>query len=297
MMIRSIVALMLLGLLTQPAFSKHLKLAPFKNDLFAYPSVLERSFGDDYLRIDYDKARDIFERDEIPRRRAKRQYVNERVRWSRRVMRYRSPSGSHKMFAVGNHKGGAKVTVIYLYGQGGNRFQGVNDWTFGGNFNRLQNLMTRNQGLLLTPDYSNFGKAGTMDILSLMTDFRVKSPETIMIVACGSMGGAVCWQLLANPAAASQIDGMFFLGTRADTGFLKSSMLRKGARRIPLYFAHGSSDNVFSPKQQISFFRSLKKASPNYPARFIMFNNGVHGTPVRMVDWWRELNWMLQQHH
>ncbi len=293
---RLLLLLIFTMLLALPATSKHLKLAPFKNELFAYPTALERSAGGNYLLIDYDKARDIFARDEIPRRRAKRDYVNERVRWSRRVLKYNSPNGSQKMFAVGKYKGGAKVTIIYLYGRGGNRFQGVNDWTFGGNFNRLQNLMARNDGLLLTPDYTDFGKAGTEDILALMTEFRVKSPTTTMIVACGSMGGAVCWKLLGTKAASSQIDGMFFLGTNAEKAFLSSPLLKKKRRRIPLYFAHGSADTVFSPSAQKSFFETLRKTATDYPARFVMFNNGVHGTPVRMVDWRRELNWMLQLH-
>jgi len=279
-----------------PAGARHLKLAPFKNDLFAYPQILEKKFGSAYLRVDYDKQRDVYARDEIPRRRVKRNYVNQRVRWSRRIMRYASAGGSKKMFAVGRHKGGAKITVIYLYGQGGNRFQGVNDWTFGGNFNRLQNLMVRNDGLLLTPDYSGFDDAGAADILALMTEYRVKSPNTVMIVACGSMGGAVCWKLLANNGASAQIDGMFMLGTTINATLINALARRKTGRQIPLYFGHGSDDVVFDAGTQQKRFSSLKKQNPAYPARFVMFNSGVHGTPIRMVDWWRELNWMLAQH-
>ena len=50
--------------------------------------------------------------------------------------------------------GKAKAVVIYLHGRNGSRFQGTNDWMFGGNFNRIKNLMMRNGGVYLSPDFS-----------------------------------------------------------------------------------------------------------------------------------------------
>ena len=32
---------------------------------------------------------------------------------------------------------------------------------------------------------------------------------------------------------------------------------------------------------------------PGYPARFVRFETGTHGTPIRMTDWRETLNWML----
>ena len=55
---------------------------------------------------------------------------------------------------------GAKIIVAYLHGKGGNRKQGSNDYPFGGNFNRIRNLMVKNGGLYLTPDFSDFGDKG-----------------------------------------------------------------------------------------------------------------------------------------
>jgi hypothetical protein len=34
-------------------------------------------------------------------------------------------------------------------------------------------------------------------------------------------------------------------------------------------------------------------AKPDYPVRFVRFETGTHGTPIRMVDWRAVLNWML----
>lgn len=54
--------------------------------------------------------------------------------------------------AAGKQQGAAFI-VIYLHGRGGNRLQGINDFTFGGNFNRVKNLAALNGGLYLTPDF------------------------------------------------------------------------------------------------------------------------------------------------
>lgn len=43
---------------------------------------------------------------------------------------------------------GASFIVIYLHGRGGNRLQGMNDFTFGGNFNRVKNLAVLNDGFI-----------------------------------------------------------------------------------------------------------------------------------------------------
>ena len=44
------------------------------------------------------------------------------------------------------------------------------------------------------------------------------------------------------------------------------------------------------PDQQ-ALFEKLNKAK--YPARFTLFQNGNHGTPIRMIDWRKVLNWIL----
>ena len=286
----------LISLIALPVLAAQVKLAPYKDKLFAYPPVIDQDAAIDYISVAYDKQRDIYGRDKIPLRKAKRIYVTENLGWSRKVRKYKSPNGTFKYFTIGRSKGGAEVTVIYLYGQGGNRFQGVNDWTFGGNFNRLQVLMKNHKGVLVTPDYTDFEDRGTADITSLLLEFRRRSPNTVLIVACGSMGGGVCWRLAENPKTAAEIDGMFLLGSHWNFDFLKTPMANGKARPIPLYIGHGSWDPVFKPEKQLRFYRALRKQAPSYPSRFVMFDTGKHGTPIRMVDWRREINWMLSLH-
>lgn len=277
---------------TQPAAASFLK--PYKDELFRYPKVLESKLNGDFLKVDYIKARDIYERDKIPLRKAKQKYVNSKPRWSKGVRKFTAAGTKLKYSYVGAVNGGAKVVVLYLHGQGGNRFQGVNDWTFGGNFNRLQNLMVRNGGLLLAPDFTDFSDQGAREMADLIYFHRRKSPRAPLIVACGSMGGAVCWKLLKKPKVAGQISGMFLLGSLWDDTALKASALKNKAHKIPIYFGQGSWDVVFPWKRQKEMFDDIRKVSPHTPTRFVLFETGKHGTPIRMVDWRRELNWMLK---
>ena len=41
------------------------------------------------------------------------------------------------------------------------------------------------------------------------------------------------------------------------------------------------------------FFKKVKSAAPDYPIRFDLFVNGLHGTPMRLTDWRLVLNWMI----
>ena len=62
---------------------------------------------------------------------------------------------------------------------------------------------------------------------------------------------------------------------------------------MPVFFAQGSRDTVFPLARQEAFFRSILARSKAYPARFVRFESGTHGTPIRMTDWRETLNWML----
>ncbi|MEE9315474.1 MAG: alpha/beta hydrolase [Rhizobiaceae bacterium] len=283
-------ALLVFFVSLQLASADNYQLAPYKDKLFAYPATLEQSGS--YRLLDYNKQRDIIARDKIPLRKTHQQFVDEGVRWSRRVRSYKSPNGKFKYFSTGKKKG-ARVTVIWIHGLGGNRRQGVSDWTFGGNFNRLQNLMTKNKGILVSPDFTDFKDKGATDIKTLMTEYKRRSPEGSLILACGSMGGGICWRLAEDPTTAAMMNGMFILGSHWHDDFLKSSTIKKSGRTLPIYFGHGTKDVTFKAKVQRNFFNKIRKINPAYPARFIMFNKGVHGTPMRMVDWRTEINWML----
>lgn len=263
-------------------------LAPFKNDLFAYPRVLSVTDGGRHVIVDYRSEQDIHRRDEVPERRVKRSYIDLAPRRSQHELTVSTEVARVPHITVGR-KQNARFIIVYLYGQGGNRHQGMNDFTFGGNFNRIKNLAHRNGGLYLTPDFSDFGATGARQVSSLIAYYATSSPGARVYVACGSMGGAICWRLADDADIAPKLGGLLLLGSHWEEKFFSSRAFR---HLVPLFFGHGSDDTVFPVMQQERFFRSILQRAPDYPARFVRFNTGSHGTPIRMADWREVLNWM-----
>ncbi len=263
-------------------------LAPYKDELFAYPAILS-SEGETYRVVDYQEMRDINERDQVPERRVQGKYVSTGVRKAQQDLVLKLDAGDVRHFAVGKTEG-ASVIVLYLHGQGGSRKQGVDDFTFGGNFNRIKNLMAANGGLYLSPDFSDFGDKGVAEVAALIDHYAAQSPGARIVVACGSMGGQLCWGLARDAKAARKLGGLMLLGSLWDDSFLKSPAF---AANVPVFFGQGSRDPVFPADKQEAFFRSILAKNKSYPTRFVRFETGTHGTPIRMTDWRETLNWML----
>lgn len=284
--------LSLLLLAAFPASARSAALKPYKDDLFAYPALLSGKPGDRYLVVDYQEMRDINGRDQIPERRVKGAYVSTGVRKVQKDLALNTEAGTIRHFAVGRTED-ASLIVLYLHGQGGSRRQGVDDFTFGGNFNRIKNLMAQNGGLYLSPDFSDFGDKGAAEITALIGYYRARSPDAKIFVACGSMGGALCWKLAAGKGGeGAAVSGLLLLGSLWDDSFLSSPAFQ---RRVPVFFGQGSRDPVFPVEKQEAFFRAILAKSKNYPTRFVRFETGTHGTPIRMTDWRETLNWMLSE--
>jgi pimeloyl-ACP methyl ester carboxylesterase len=273
--------------LTTPATAQSLN--PFKDELFAYPAILSTSDGGAYEVVDYQEARDINQRDEVPERRVKGKYVSTGVRKVQKDLVLRSDFGDIRHVAVGTTEN-ARFITLYLHGQGGSRKQGVDDFTFGGNFNRIKNLMAANGGLYLSPDFPDFGDKGAAQIAALIAHYAGQSPSAKIFVACGSMGGGLCWLLANNSTIAPRLSGLLLLGSHWDDSFLASPAFK---RKVPVFFGQGSKDTVFPVETQEAFFRSIRSKSKGYPTRFVRFETGSHGTPIRMTDWRETLNWMI----
>ncbi|MBS9720314.1 alpha/beta hydrolase [Tianweitania sp. BSSL-BM11] len=270
-----------------PAQAEQLK--PFKDKLFAYPAVLATSDNGAHVTIDYQEMRDINGRDAIPERRVKPSYISTNVRGVQQDLALVSDSGAKISHVAVGKRENASMIVLYLHGQGGSRKQGVDDFTFGGNFNRIKNLMAANGGLYLSPDFPDFGDKGAAQIAELIKHYSDASPKARVFVACGSMGGALCWALARKPEVLSKLGGLLLLGSLWDDDFLTSAAFKA---KVPVVFAQGSRDPVFPVEKQEAFFRKIRAASPTYPTRFIRFESGSHGTPIRMIDWRETLNWM-----
>lgn len=261
-------------------------LQSWKDAEFALPTTLESRDGGDYRIVDYRESRDIDERDKIDEKRVHKEYVSLDPKRQQRSRRMKVPGGFISYYSVGKEDGAAHITV-YIHGQGGSRHQGVDDWTFGGNFNRIKNLMTRNGGLYLCPDFSDFGPQGAAQIKALLLHHHQLSPEADVFAAFGSAGGQIGYQLARDPEVAAILDGILMLGSTQDPGFTSSAAFQE---RVPLYLGHGSADPVVPISVMESFYRSLR--SRGYPVRMVRFETGSHGTPIRMTDWREVINWM-----
>jgi hypothetical protein len=266
------------------------QLAPYKDDLFQYPAVSQTKDDGAYVVVAYDKQRDLYQRDQIPEREVRGNYISY-VR--KLVVDFQAGDEALKATGAGKVDGGAQAVVIYIHGQGGSRLQGADDDMFGGNFNRIMALMVRNNGAYLSPDFTDMGPNGAAEIKALVLDQAAKSPGAAIFLACGSQGGAICWALLADADAASHLAGVLLLGSGHDDAFLKSPTLKPKARHIPVYLGHGMADPIFPYEDEVAFYDKVRKASPGYPIHIVLFYTGVHGTPIRMTDWRLVLNWML----
>ncbi|MCX5515705.1 phospholipase [Kaistia algarum] len=284
-----------LALLAALPAAAQLRLGPEKDKLFAFPGILETKDGGDFIVVDYDKMRDIHQRDEIPERKVKWQYVSTGVNWAQAHYDYTGGNGRKLRYVgVGAVNKPAKMIVVFLHGQNGTRFLGADDWSFGGNFNRIKNMVVNAGGVYLSPDFTDFNDNGAADVKALMLAYAKKSPGAPVFLACGSFGGNVCWKLMDDPQVSSILSGMLLLGSLDDPVFFGNPAMKPGGRRIPLYFGHGSDDKVFDWKAQAAFYDTIRKQAPGYPTQFVLFNTGSHGTPIRMTDWRQVINWMLQ---
>ncbi|GGD25240.1 alpha/beta hydrolase family protein [Aureimonas glaciei] len=280
------------AILSGIALAAPAQLAPFKDALFAYPPLTAIGDGGDFIDVDYSELRDINGRDEIPERRAKAAYVDRAPLATQEEASLPTPAGPLAIMTVGNAKTPTSI-VLFIHGRNGDRRLGMNDWTFGGNFNRLKNLLSRAGGLYVTADAGSFSGADRTRVGTLVETLGRDHPQATIVLACASMGGEFCWDLAGDAAVTRHVDGLVMLS--ANTPPTKLAAMRKaaGARQIPLLLAHGTRDKVFAWDDAKAVYTALR--SGGYPVRFVSFETGNHGTPIRMIDWRDSLNWVFQK--
>ncbi len=122
----------------QPSAAAALELKPFKDDLFAYPGIMESKDNGDWIKVDYRKERDIYERDDVPERKVKWQYVSQGVTWHQSFDTVDLGAGASSTFHHRRKIGKQKFSVVFIHGRGVDRKLGASDERFGGNFNRLK---------------------------------------------------------------------------------------------------------------------------------------------------------------
>lgn len=287
---RLLLSFLIVVLLPGIADAESILIRPYKDKLFSYPAILATADRGDYLKVDYQKARDIHKRDKVPERRVNGKYVSMRPKRKQRALTIKAPDMAVEVYETGATKR-ARFAVIFVHGRGGDRRLGVKDWTFGGNFNRLKNLAVRNGGVYYSPTIPSFDKRGLEHLQTLVTYIRRTSPSAPIVLACGSMGSILCWAGANDPGISSRLAGIAILGGTGDSNFTNSAAYHAG---VPVMLAHGSGDSVYDWRSQYNLYRTIRSSSDEaYPVRFVLFETGSHGTPIRMIDWRDTLNWML----
>ena len=287
----TICALVLVASAATASAAAWVTLAPYKDKLFSYGGILDRNGDGSFITVDYQEARDVNGRDSVPVLRARRDYVDLSVRSHESQATIEAGGRSIPVDMTGD-PAGARFAVIFLHGRGGDRRLGSNDWTFGGNFNRIKNLALRNGGVYIAPTVSSFGRNGAADISALVEDIARLSPKAQIVLSCASMGSIVCWRLAGQKDAVRHLAGMIVMGGVDDPPYLGSPAFKAG---LPLLMTHGSDDPVYSWQKQKRVFDRIRQAAPHYPVQFVLFKSGIHGTPVRMTDWRSALNWIFAE--
>jgi hypothetical protein len=288
-------------LLAMPARAD-LQLQPYKDELFAYPRILAEMHGGDFVIVEFDQTRDVHGRDEIALKKAYDKFVELGVNDLKDDILIRRDGEVVQFFAVGEADGGARMVVIYLHGQHGDRSLAMEDLRFGGNFNRIKNLMARNGGVYVSPDFSSFGAKGGREIKAVIDHYAENSAGAPVFLACASTGCKLVFRLLEDEEVAERLGGVILhgalpLGSGREGTLFDIEVFKAPGKQIPIYIGHGSADPTVPWVTQELFFKKIKSAAPDYPVRFELFKgpDAVHGTPIRMMDWRAVLNWMLSE--
>lgn len=275
----------MLAFLAVSASAEELK--PFKDDLFSSQTVTESHDNGAFETIDYQEMRDINGRDIIPERRVKPAYLALGIRWHQTDETLTLGTRKLDVTRVGPETGQA-FTVIFIHGRAGDRRLGSNDYMFGGNFNRLKNLVFGNGGTYYAPTVKTFDADGVADVAALIRSASEQSGGKPVILSCASMGSIICWGISRDAESVKRLKGIVMMSAVTDPSFSKSAFYKA---RLPIWFAHGSNDSVYAAKDQQAEFEKLVKA--RYPARFTLYTSGSHGTSLRMLDWRKTLNWLF----
>jgi len=273
--------------------AEQFRLAPYKDELFSYQRILEIEDDGAYRKVEYDRPRDLYARDAVTGEKAEAKYVSLDTQAVEADLTLEIGGTTIRYVGVGATGGGARIIVIFVHGRGTDRFSGANDWIHGGNFNRIKNLMMRNDGLYLSPSFPDFGRRGANTVASLLLHYGALSPGAPLFLACGSWGGKICWRLVRDPDVAPLLSGVMFLDAAMDEDFIEVARKVDPAHRLPINISNSVEDRPIGWTNQRRFFKAMQAAIPDYPIRFVLFSAGTHGISLRMTDWREALNWML----
>ncbi len=270
-----------------------LTLSDYKDGYFSNKrrTILESREKGAYVRYRWDEMEDVNGRDtkEKPGSEARPERLDMDAVKQQRDIIIKYAKGEIDTFEVGNPKD-AKFAVIFIHGSGGDKNLGVADLRFGGNFNRLKSLATRNGGVYYSPSVE-LPTSTPQDMIELVRHIKKNSPNAKIAMVCGSAGASTCWNMANNKETAQSLSGLIFTGGAGTHGNFKESEAYKA--KLPIVISHGSKDPVVPIKEFVEQFDEIKKLDANYPVRMEVYEGGKHGTPLRMIDYKETLEWVF----
>ena len=266
-------------------------LQPYKDDLFsnAKRKVLEARYNNAFKKYFWNTSQDVNGRDAIAGETAKPERIDLSPLKQQRGVTINYTGGTLDATEVGEPKN-AKFAVIFIHGGGGDKSLGINDVGFGGNFNRMKNLATRNNGVYYSPTVE-FSEQGGRGVEALINQIKKNSPDAKIVMACGSAGAYTCWQMAKSQEALPKLSGLIFLGgAQTEPEYVNSAAY---VSRLPIILSQGNNDKLVDWETVNEEFETIHKANPNYPIRMELYDTGKHGTPIRMLDWKESLQWIF----
>jgi pimeloyl-ACP methyl ester carboxylesterase len=292
------VLVLLLALLVVPwaqakdkrAKTEEIRLEEFRGDLFsnAQRKVLESKDQGAALIYDWNYQESVLDRDEVEGTVAKAERVDTAVASSRKDHVLHFGPYSLDTYQVGEVEG-SRFAVIFIHGAQGTKAIGANDVSFGGNFNHVQSLALHNRGVYFSPTVS-LDVNGALAVAAMITEIKKTAPRSKIVLACGSAGAFVCWQI-GRMNEGAKLSGLVLLGGASFDPNFKTSPA--GQSRVPVLFSHGTKDPLVPGAYVTNNYAVVREVARNYPVRLEMYNGGKHGTPLRLIDWKEVLEWMF----
>lgn len=272
----------------------------FKDKMFSYNHGTWEDKQHWFLWVDYNQKRDLEDRDFIDVDQAFPEWVDLSLKkeeykldipnvWPSHIEAYWIAKKKYKnvYWLHLNKWSYPKFVFVFIHGLNGNKTWWFKDWTFNWNFNRLKHIAYYNDSIYISPTVRNFSDWADK-IAGLFSSIRTDSPKTKLILACGSSGGETCWKVYNDTDV--PLDWMMLLGSMVAPNGIKTIV----KRQIPIYYWHWGKDRAIWVNWIINFYSQIKKLPSHKDLiKLEVFTNGVHWTPLRMVDYLKVLQWMF----
>lgn len=264
----------------------------FKDDLFSYRNILYSKYNKEYNLIEYSEEIDIEDRDEIDVDKVYEKYIN------RNIFEYREEKSFYiynkelkyweiKKDNIKNKE--IEYIIFYFHWMWWNRHQWINDETFWWNFNRIQNLMIKNNWIYISNDFSDFYDRWSEEMLFLIKEKKKQYPNSKIILSWASSWGTLLWNIIKKDS--SLINGIILMWSVVDKHIENIIKYNK----IPIYISHWTKDSQIRYEWKEDFYKYIKSIDNNYPILIDIFQDWVHWTPIRMTDWKRAINFIIKK--